>query len=76
MFEPVHESASDIAGQGIYNPDGAIGGAALVLEHFGLLDESRCRRVIACSVPGALGGRVPSAWDWETVPGASAAAGR
>jgi tartrate dehydrogenase/decarboxylase/D-malate dehydrogenase len=40
MFEPVHGSAPDIAGQGIANPIGAIGSAALMLEHFGLPDEA------------------------------------
>jgi tartrate dehydrogenase/decarboxylase/D-malate dehydrogenase len=41
MFEPVHGSAPDIAGQGICNPIGAIGSAALMLEHFGLFDEAK-----------------------------------
>ena len=41
MFEPVHGSAPDIAGQGICNPIGAIGSAALMLEHFGLHDEAK-----------------------------------
>ena len=36
MFEPVHGSAPDIAGQGIANPVGAIGSAALMLDHLGL----------------------------------------
>jgi tartrate dehydrogenase/decarboxylase / D-malate dehydrogenase len=40
MFEPVHGSAPDIAGQGLANPIGAIGSAALMLEHFGLPDEA------------------------------------
>jgi tartrate dehydrogenase/decarboxylase / D-malate dehydrogenase len=40
MFEPVHGSAPDIAGQGISNPIGAIASAALMLEHFGLHDEA------------------------------------
>ena len=34
-------SAPDIAGQGICNPVGAIGSAALMLEHFGLHDEAK-----------------------------------
>jgi len=38
MFEPVHGSAPDIAGQGIANPIGAIWSAALMLEHLGLKD--------------------------------------
>jgi tartrate dehydrogenase/decarboxylase / D-malate dehydrogenase len=40
MFEPVHGSAPDIAGKGLANPIGAIGSAALMLEHFGLNDEA------------------------------------
>ena len=38
MFEPVHGSAPDIAGQGIANPIGAIWSASLMLEHLGLHD--------------------------------------
>ena len=40
MFEPVHGSAPDIAGQGIANPIGAIWSAALMLEHLGLTAEA------------------------------------
>ena len=40
MFEPVHGSAPDIAGQGIANPIGAIWSAALMLDHLGLTSES------------------------------------
>jgi tartrate dehydrogenase/decarboxylase/D-malate dehydrogenase len=35
LFEPVHGSAPDIAGQGIANPTGAIWSASLMLEHIG-----------------------------------------
>ncbi len=35
MFEPVHGSAPDIAGQGIANPAGAIWSGAMMLEHLG-----------------------------------------
>jgi len=35
MFEPVHGSAPDIAGQGIANPVGAIWSASLMLDHLG-----------------------------------------
>src|SRR5207248_3205544 len=35
MFEPIHGSAPDIAGQGIANPIGAIWAGALMLEHLG-----------------------------------------
>jgi tartrate dehydrogenase/decarboxylase/D-malate dehydrogenase len=40
MFEPVHGSAPDIAGQGIANPIAAIWTVALMLEHLGLNDEA------------------------------------
>lgn len=40
MFESVHGSAPDIAGQGIANPIGTIGSAALMLDHLGLKDEA------------------------------------
>jgi tartrate dehydrogenase/decarboxylase/D-malate dehydrogenase len=40
MFEPVHGSAPDIAGQGIANPLGAIWSAALMLDHLGEPDAS------------------------------------
>ncbi len=35
VFEPVHGSAPDIAGQGIANPVGAILSAAMLLDHIG-----------------------------------------
>ena len=38
IFEPVHGSAPDIAGQGIANPAGAIWSAVLMLEHLGEAD--------------------------------------
>lgn len=44
MFEPVHGSAPDIAGQGIANPIAAIWSAALMLEHLGL--EAEAQRVM------------------------------
>jgi len=41
LYEPVHGSAPDIAGQGKANPLGAIGSAAAMLEYsFGLLEEA------------------------------------
>ena len=40
MFEPVHGSAPDIAGQGLANPIGAVGSAALMLEHLGLPEQA------------------------------------
>ncbi len=38
LFEPVHGSAPDIAGQGVANPTGAIWSTALLLEHTGHAD--------------------------------------
>jgi isopropylmalate/isohomocitrate dehydrogenase-like protein len=35
LFEPVHGSAPDIAGQGVANPVGAVRSAALLLRHLG-----------------------------------------
>ena len=40
LFEPVHGSAPDIAGQGIANPVGQIWAAAMMLEHLGAGDAS------------------------------------
>jgi len=36
MFEPVHGSAPDIAGQGIANPIGAIWAGAMMMQHLGM----------------------------------------
>jgi tartrate dehydrogenase/decarboxylase/D-malate dehydrogenase len=41
IFEPVHGSAPDIAGQGIANPVGALWSAALMLEELGEPDAAR-----------------------------------
>jgi tartrate dehydrogenase/decarboxylase / D-malate dehydrogenase len=41
LFEPVHGSAPDIAGQEIANPAGAIWSATLLLEHIGEREASR-----------------------------------
>jgi tartrate dehydrogenase/decarboxylase / D-malate dehydrogenase len=41
MFEPVHGSAPDIAGQGVANPLGAIWSAALMLDHLGEAEGSQ-----------------------------------
>jgi tartrate dehydrogenase/decarboxylase/D-malate dehydrogenase len=40
MFEPVHGSAPDIAGQGRANPMGAVWSAGLMLRHLGYPDEA------------------------------------
>jgi tartrate dehydrogenase/decarboxylase/D-malate dehydrogenase len=44
MFEPVHGSAPDIAGQGIANPIGQIWAGAMMLEHLGY--EAAAREVV------------------------------
>jgi tartrate dehydrogenase/decarboxylase/D-malate dehydrogenase len=55
MFEPVHGSAPDIAGQGVCNPVGAIGSAALMLEHLGLPDEAkRIQRAIEATCAAGI----------------------
>src|SRR5439155_25620027 len=65
MFEPVHGSAPDIAGQGIANPIGAIWSAALMLDNLGLtVEAARVMRAIeATTAPGLLtphlGGTAP-----------------
>lgn len=41
VFEPVHGSAPDIAGQGISNPIAAIRTGVMILEHLGHSDEAR-----------------------------------
>jgi 3-isopropylmalate dehydrogenase len=41
MFEPVHGSAPDIAGQGIADPTAAVLSVALLLDHLGNTEESR-----------------------------------
>ncbi len=41
VFEPVHGSAPDIAGQGIANPTATIFSAAMMLEHLGEVEVSR-----------------------------------
>ena len=44
LFEPVHGSAPDIAGQGVANPCGCVWSAALLLEHLG--EHTAARRVL------------------------------
>ena len=40
LFEPVHGSAPDIAGQGIANPIAAVRSAAMLLDHLGYVGEA------------------------------------
>src|SRR5438874_5946939 len=55
MFEPVHGSAPDIAGQGIANPIGAIWSAALLLGH---LELSAPADSVVRAIEGATAARV------------------
>ena len=43
MFEPVHGSAPDIAGQGVADPTATVLSVAMLLEHLGHADEARPR---------------------------------
>jgi tartrate dehydrogenase len=55
MFEPVHGSAPDIAGQGVANPIGAVGSAALMLGHLGLPAEAaRLNRAIEATTAAGI----------------------
>jgi isocitrate/isopropylmalate dehydrogenase len=64
MFEPVHGSAPDIAGQGIANPLAAILSTGLLLDHLGLgASAAALRRAVAAVLKAGtprtpdLGGR-------------------
>jgi tartrate dehydrogenase/decarboxylase/D-malate dehydrogenase len=51
MFEPVHGSAPDIAGQGIANPIGQIWSGAMMVRHLGYPEAADCiERAIAESL--------------------------
>jgi tartrate dehydrogenase/decarboxylase/D-malate dehydrogenase len=50
MFEPVHGSAPDIAGQGIANPLAAILSAALMMDHLGLAKAAVAIRTAVAAV--------------------------
>jgi isopropylmalate/isohomocitrate dehydrogenase-like protein len=52
LFEPVHGSAPDIAGQGIANPAGAVRSLAMLLRHLG---EPRWADRVEAAVDEALG---------------------
>ena len=63
VFEPVHGSAPDIAGQGTANPVGAILSSAMLLEHIGYATEAqRVRGAVYATLadgvlPADLGGK-------------------
>jgi len=57
MFEPVHGSAPDIAGQGIADPTATILSVGLLLEHLGLVEEAaRVEKAAVADIAGR-GGR-------------------
>jgi 3-isopropylmalate dehydrogenase len=62
MFEPVHGSAPDIAGQAKANPVAAVLSAAMMLDFLGEADAAaRIRK--ACADPSALTGTTPQIGD-------------
>jgi 3-isopropylmalate dehydrogenase len=62
MFEPVHGSAPDIAGQARANPTAAVLSAAMMLDFLGEADAAaRIRK--ACADPAALTGTTPEIGD-------------
>jgi tartrate dehydrogenase/decarboxylase / D-malate dehydrogenase len=58
LFEPIHGSAPDIAGEGVANPAGAIWAASLLLGHAGYEDSGR-RVLAALEEALASGARTP-----------------
>jgi len=61
MFEPVHGSAPDIAGQQKADPTAAILSVALLLDHLGLRDEAaRVQRAVEQDIAGRSGSRSTS----------------
>ena len=55
LYEPIHGSAPDIAGQGKANPCAAILSAAMLLRH-SLADEASAQRVEAAVIAAIAGG--------------------
>jgi 3-isopropylmalate dehydrogenase len=72
LFEPVHGSAPNIAGQGIANPIGSVLAAAMMLNHFGwTLESAAIEAAVRAAlrenqVTADLGGRLNTraAGDW------------
>ena len=56
MFEPIHGSAPDIAGQGIANPIGAVWAGSMMLEHLG--QPAAATRIVGAIEKVTLEGRV------------------
>jgi 3-isopropylmalate dehydrogenase len=67
LFEPVHGSAPDIAGQGKANPVGAIASAAMLLtDGLGLHEEAA---VVTRAIEGALASGLRTADFWPPAGG-------
>ena len=60
LFEPVHGSAPDIAGQGVANPVGQIWAAAMMLEHLG---EAQASASIMTAIETTLSTTAGRTWD-------------
>ena len=60
MFEPIHGSAPDIAGQGIANPIAAILAVSMMLDWLGELEAARMVEASVASVLAAGGVRTPN----------------
>nr|WP_239580122.1 3-isopropylmalate dehydrogenase [Microlunatus panaciterrae] len=58
MFEPVHGSAPDIAGQGIADPTATILSMSLLLDHLGLAEEAaRVEKAVIADIAGRTAGQ-------------------
>ncbi len=73
VFEPVHGSAPDIAGQGVANPTAALLSGAMALEHLGRVEEARRLRIAIYAalqsgpLPADLGGNASTIEFTEAV---------
>ena len=76
MFEPVHGSAPDIAGQGLADPTATILSVALLLEHCGLLDEAaRVEKAVLADITARTPGTKRSTSEIGDAVATRAAAG-
>lgn len=58
MFEPVHGSAPDIAGQGLADPVAAVLSVAIMLDHLGHTEQAhRVQRAVATELSGRTAGQ-------------------
>jgi tartrate dehydrogenase/decarboxylase / D-malate dehydrogenase len=73
MFEPVHGSAPDIAGQGIADPIGAIWSGAMMLEHLGETDAALAVMTALTDLLASDGPRTPDLGGTATTAEVTAA---